>query len=175
MVYSRSLLKTLQWQTRFEFIPAKVVQALTPPLPQKVRLFILWWKRSWHDHLVKYDLAAPDTQLHTKSLTKFTHYAVRFQSNIRNQQLTWMYLSALLSTLRLEVFFSSMLGMFFFSVSKHSFKCARLTDTRNREEVWDSRKSGATFGFILDYTTNCSVVSSTYKSSSLALKCNCDR
>lgn len=50
-------------------------------------------------------------------------------SKMRNQQLTWMYLNALLSTLRLEVFFSSILGMFFFRVSKHSFKCARLTDT----------------------------------------------
>lgn len=37
-----------------------------------------------------------------------------------------MYLSALLNTLRLEVFFSSTLGMFFLRVSKHSFKCARL-------------------------------------------------
>jgi len=37
-----------------------------------------------------------------------------------------MYLKALLRTLRLEVFFSSTLGMFFFRVSKHSFKCARL-------------------------------------------------
>ena len=44
--------------------------------------------------------------------------------------LTWMYLKALRSTLRLDVFFSSTLGMFFFNISKHSFKCARLEEQK---------------------------------------------
>lgn len=57
-----------------------------------------------------------------------------FQHRLDNKnswkQLTWIYLSALLSTHRLEVFFSSKLGIIFFNVSKHSFRWARLSDDK---------------------------------------------
>lgn len=49
-----------------------------------------------------------------------------FSAQWKRRAPTWIYLKALRSTLRLDVFLSSTFGMFLFRVSKHSFKCARL-------------------------------------------------